>query len=252
MFFNRFLSGSLRAAEGDQSAAGAGTGESNSGADQKSATFDQDAFKKSIFDEFNKTLNGFAKNLKNDFTKFASQQKPPEQHQADQDQQVDAAAAAKDGKSGDKPNPEVAILTRELKKLQDLTASLQEENKRTKETAQKKEADSILRAEISKHQLVPGAADDLFDILSVKIKRDDNGRLYAGDDANLDVFVKDYLEARPHYLPPVNVNGAGSGRNASHPTKSLDWDTVKPGASADIMARAKAEIAAVLAQQPKS
>jgi hypothetical protein len=242
--FNRFLLGSLFADE--PGAAGAGAGDSNNSGEPKPA-FDPDTFKKGIFDEFNKTLNGFAKNMKNDFTKFVSAQPAKSEPTPEPDPTPEPAGNGK----GDKPNPEVTILQRQLKTFQDQINSLTEENRRTKESAQRKEADSILRAEISKHQLVSGAADDLFEILSGKIKRDDNGRLYAGDDANLDVYVKDYIEARPHYLPPVNVNGAGSGRSQQHSAKAVDWDQVKPGASSELLDRARADLAAFIANSTK-
>jgi hypothetical protein len=243
--FNRFLSGPLFAEETGESGAGAGD---NSGAakgtDAKGAqTPDLDTFRKSILDEVNKTFNGFAKNLKNDFAKLQQTTTAAAKTETTQEAEQETATA---GGKADKANPEVAILTRELKKLQDLTTSLQEENKRTKESAAKKEADSLLRGELSKHQLVPGASEDLFEVLSGKIKRDDNGRLFAGDDVNLDVFVKDYIESRPHYLPPVNVNGAGSGRSQQAHAKALDWDQVGPGASKETLDRARAELAALI------
>src|ERR1700674_2385519 len=153
MLFNSVNRGSLMDPD-----PGAGGGADPAGGNPGAVTFDPAAFKTEILGEFNKTLNGFAKSLKADFTKLVT---PPKAADSVDPPVVDPA----------KPiDPEKNALILELKTFKAQPASqfkiLEDEKAAANKKADEAERDSLIRAELGKYNFAPGkAAETAFSIV---------------------------------------------------------------------------------------
>jgi len=146
-------------------------------------------------------------------------------------------------------------LVEERKRREQLERRLgevEEESKRSRQTAEKAERGSAIRAELQR--LGVAKIDLAFKAVQDGVFRAEDGRLVAHGD-NGEVPLKDYLSAfvseNPEFLP-ARIPG-GSGITAAHKAPregddKVDIDAIRPGMSAEELARVRKEILRVASQ----
>lgn len=174
-----------------------------------------------ILAEFDKKIQGVSKDFKKEVQKLKAAEAPPPDDPPNPPPDPPAPGAPP---SSD--NAVVSILKRQVKALEDKTTALLDENKKTKETADKKEAEALLRSEIAKYSLLPTGANDAFDILSGRLTRGEDGNVAGPNSVDLGSFVKDFIEARPNYIPPKPAGGAGSVPNSPGSRTQLTMEDI--------------------------
>jgi hypothetical protein len=139
------------------------------------------------------------------------------------------------------PDPAQLAAQRELKDLRERMTALTQEAEKAKLDAAKKELQSNLRSEISKHQFAtPKAQNDLFNLLSGSVTRGEDGNYYGPDGVLLEEYVRSEYAERPHWHPTKPVNGSGAG--PSQPAggnQVFDMSNIRPGMSKEEKERAR-------------
>lgn len=232
-----WLRSPLRVPEDGQSG---GSGSGSAGA----ATFDPTAFTASFTAELHKALNGFASSLRKDIGKLVQPPAPPTS--GDPAPAGDPAPEpGTDPKA--KPDPEIARLR---KTVEQLTKSIGDERAariETEKAAAIKEQNAILRTELGKLGVAAERVDAAMRIFGPDVKRAQDGSLVGGaDEVPLAEWLGETMKGHQYLLPPKDVGGAGTRPGGVHAsTKPVDIDSIRPGMSADDLARARAEIARV-------
>lgn len=222
------------AGEGTGAGGGSGAGAGNSGA----ASFDPAAFKAEILGEFNKTINGFGKTLKNDFTKLVEGLKPAAGAGAGAGSGAGSGDGAGTGSgtgdgagAGKGADPEKNALLLEIKKLKQESdiriKALEDENKTTKQNAEAMARDKALGDALGKFEFItPEARNTAAQLLRNAIQRTDDGEFVAGD-LPLDKYVETELPAKHAYLLKAkDVSGANARPGKAGGGKKWDLNTV--------------------------
>lgn len=234
------------AADGAGSGGGDGAGAGNSGA----ASFDPVAFKAEMISEFNKTINGFGKTLKNDFNKaiegLRSTGAGSGSGSGSGDGNGDGAGSGGSGSgsgagdgagsgSGSGNDAKLNALQLELKREREANAKRLKdlEDKYTAAETEKlgMARDKALTDALGKFEfLSPEARNTAAEIFRGKIQRTEDGEFVAGD-LPLDKFIESELPGKHAYLLKAkDVSGAGarSGKGGGS-SKFADLDnTLRP------------------------
>jgi hypothetical protein len=131
-------------------------------------------------------------------------------------------------------------------------SEVEEESKRSRQAAEKAERSAAIRAELQR--LGVAKIDLAYKAVQDGVFRSEDGRLLAHGE-NGEVPLKDYLSTfvsdNPEFLP-ARIPG-GSGITAAHKApregdEKVDLDTIRPGMSAEDLARVRKEILRVASQ----
>ncbi len=123
---------------------------------------------------------------------------------------------------------------------------LVEENRRSKALAESLERETQVKTELQKQGVTK--VDLAYRALKDDLQREKDGSLTVRCTDGI-VPVKDailhFLDQNPEFLPPRNLGGSGVGSSPRSYQNSpgIDLDSIKPGMSAEDMARARREIA---------
>jgi hypothetical protein len=134
-------------------------------------------------------------------------------------------------------SPEVSAqlhnLTQQNKVLQDQLRGITEENKSEKARAEKAEREGAIEAALNDYTFTsPGARDAARKLISLEVKRTDDGKLIAGENLPLSDFVKEALtQKHDYFLAPAEVGGAGAKRGVTRNSSGVGIETIKSGMS---------------------
>jgi hypothetical protein len=123
---------------------------------------------------------------------------------------------------------------------------LVEETRRAKARAETMERETLIRTELQR--LGVAKVDLAFKAVKDEILRETDGSLHArGPEGPVPVqdFLRKFVDENPELLPARNLGGSGTA-NSGRGTQSspgFDLDQIRPGMSAEDMARARKEIA---------
>lgn len=123
---------------------------------------------------------------------------------------------------------------------------LVEETRRAKARAETMERETLIRSELQR--LGVAKVDLAFKAVKDEILREADGSLQArGPEGPVPVqdFLRKFVDDNPELLPARNLGGSGTA-NSGRGTQSspgFDLDQIRPGMSAEDMARARKEIA---------
>jgi hypothetical protein len=174
---------------------------------------------------------------------------PEEQEAEHETQEVDpepeskSAKKPKDGEPREEPrerepkpartpqpyraSPKEQSLERQITEMRAREIQREAEFKKTKEEAERKEIDGLLRTEISKHSFnSKKGPEDFFELVRTKIERDSEGQIYGPQGSKLEEYITNEYEERPFMHPPKVVNGSGAG-NATGANGSGGFDLDK-------------------------
>ena len=186
--------------------------------------FDPGRFRAEIMAEFNRGLNAALKNLRNDILKrleAGAQQQGGEQ-----------AESTQSGGEESKSDPRVRSLER---KLADLMAKLEAEQKRREEAerkAEERERHAAIRSVLAQYQFANEAArEDAFRIFRDAVRRAEDGSLVGGEDElPLEQFIAEEMKRREYLLAPKPAAGAGASAGARRGgAPAITLDDIKPG-----------------------
>ncbi len=209
------------AGEGEAGGAGAASG---------AVTFDPVAFKAEILGDFNKTLNGFAKTLKTDFSKMLTPAQAAASTAATATGEGEGQAAATHTAQAQKSPKEIAA-ERENKQLIERLAALETENAANKATAMKESMDNALRQSMGGIEFFDGnAQNDVFNLIRSQIVRDDNGNVTGPAGEAVSEYVKDFVKSRPNFLKQKDVGAAGARTGNQRGASKRVWtfDDLEP------------------------
>lgn len=212
----------------------AGSGQTGTG---DAPQFDPAKFRAEILAEFNRTINGAIKNLKVELSK-----------KAETSAAADAPSAPDDTAQPAARDPKVAALER---RLADLTAKLEAEQKRREETeraAREKERAAAIRSALSRFQFAkPSGLEAAFRLVESDIRYGEDGALETPDGSSLDEYIAAKIEREYDYLlAPKPAAGAGASPGGRRGTQTIDLNDIKPGMKPEQLAAVKAEIARLL------
>lgn len=129
---------------------------------------------------------------------------------------------------------------------------LVEENKRSRQQAEKAERNATIRTELQRLGVVK--VDLAFKAVKDDIYRTEDGRLAVrgeGGEANLRDYLGQFVRENPEFLPARIPGGSGvtTGQRAPAPAGgSVDLEKIKPGMSAEDAERVRQEIVRVASQ----
>lgn len=276
MFNRNFLMGPLR--DSDPNPAGGGGGSDPAAPAQPVTAFDPDAFKAEILSNLDKKVNSINNETKKQFqaltgqfgtlTKILEGLKPA-QPSNDPAPEPSAQPAASAPPASREPNPpaqpasqpqhqsvmdapEYQAMQRRFREMEDKMKRTEEAAKKKEEAAMKQEVDNTLTSSIGKHRLsYDRAPQDLFSLLRTNIVRGEDGLIYGPDGMTVDEYVKQEIAARPTFIPPKVVNGAGAQPAIPIPTPTghvVDDSIIKPGMTPEEWRRAASAIGANMAR----
>jgi hypothetical protein len=143
-------------------------------------------------------------------------------------------------------SPKEQSLERQITEMRAREIQREAEFKKTKEEAERKEIDGLLRTEIAKHSFnSKKGPDDFFELVRNKIERDTEGQIYGPQGSKLEEYITNEYEERPFMHPPKPINGSGAGNaTGANGAGGFDINKIGPGMSA---AEEKAAWAAIQA-----
>lgn len=224
-----YLRAVLRDAAGDGGDGGGGA-----------PAFDPAKFRAEIMADVTKSLNGGLSRIERQLAGLKTPAPAPETDGGDGG-----------GDSGEKVDPKIKALEKQLAKLNESLANADKARTETEKAAAEKERQALIRSELAKAGLADHAVDDAFRYFRDEIRRNEAGELVAGaEETPFGEFIAKTVQAKPHWLPAKAVNGtgatAGSGGRGG---KVFDIDGIKPGMSGEDKAAALAAINAALAKR---
>lgn len=182
--------------------------------------FDPAAFRTEIMNEFNKTLNGFAKNLKTDFAKMIPQQAQPATAAVGQDPDPAAGNGNGAGNNGNaQMTPEMRQLANELARFRREAETqktelqkLREENNAEKQKRLEAQRDrTITEAWAGTNWASSVLAKDALKLIVPELQWTEDGQLVGPNGTTpAEEYAREWLAARPHYLKPVDAGSAGA------------------------------------------
>jgi len=282
MFLSDFLSTGPLMDEASGNPDGSGSG-GNPPAPQPPPVFDPVAFETKILGEFDKRVNaldkrlkgvdgnlgnwqkGFDTKLEQKFEQVFErlkpaeaphdeQQPPAEQHpqQPPQQQQPQANARGENHppqpqpvhQPSNKPSPEVLRLQKQIEEMRTEQTRRDDETKKKEVELEKKEMDAALKGEIGLMQFgSPTGPQDMFELLSRKVQRGEDGKYYGPEGVTLPELVKEAWTARPTWQPPVKANGSGAPSPTTVNGRAVaDMNSIKPGMSKETSDSVRAAI----------
>jgi hypothetical protein len=131
-------------------------------------------------------------------------------------------------------SPEVSAqlhqLTQANKVLMEQLRGITEENKSEKARAEKAEREGAIEATLNDYTFTSaGARDAARKLISLEVKRTDDGKLIAGENLPLADFVKEALtQKHDYFLAPAEVGGAGAKRGVTRNSSGVGIETIKP------------------------
>jgi hypothetical protein len=146
---------------------------------------------------------------------------------------------------------ELAEERRKREGLEKTVRDLIEENRQSRQAADELERSSTIRSELQR--LGVTKVDLAYKAVKDDIRRTEEGRLVAATDEG-EVGAKEYLarfvQENPELLPARVAGGSGATPAAKAPagSGSVDLDKIRPGMSAEELARVREEVARVATQ----
>ena len=215
----------------DPGTAGGGANPAGGAPNPGAASFDPALFKSEIMGEFNKTLNGFAANLKKDLPKWIQPAQP--QQQAIPDDGNGTPANPPDGKS---IAPEVREM---MNRLAALERNNQSQAERLKQAEQLTQTEQTRRLNAERDRTVaealngfkfadPVYAKDARRLFASDLVWTEDGQLVGPDGiVTADEYIKQQMNTRPHWQAKAQADSAGarpggSGGNRVWTTDDLD------------------------------
>jgi hypothetical protein len=236
-----WLYGPLREAVSEGSDAGGGTGAEST---QQQPQFDPTAFRQSIMADLNKTLNGFAKSFKSDIVKTLT----PAQQATQTTETTDEGTATQQGQQA-KPDAAMLGMQRQVKQLMDQLTAEREARQATESKAKQQRLTADLRSELQKNGVPADRLDAAVKVLRDDIRYSEDGENIVGgsEEMSLGDYISAAIKNHEYLLPPKPVSGAGATpARGSAASKTLTFDSIKPGMSdSDFEATAK-QIASLL------
>lgn len=161
--------------------------------------------------------------------------KPPKEPKEKQDPDPEPKDPKKDKDAGG--GAAIAALQRQVSELK---AQKEESDRR----AEEKDRHSAIRSALSGFEWAnKNAQNAAFRIFESEIKRNEAGELVAPDGTAADEWIAKQMEDEHDYLlKPKQVGGVGA-TNSGRKEKPIDLNDIKPGMSAEDLARVRAEIA---------
>ena len=233
----------LRAEAGDGNAGGsgntgAGSGEGNSGG----GALTPEAIAKLVSDSVNAALNGYDKKVQAKLKALETKGAPAPAANSDDDETPPPATNKQQGGV----DPEVARLRKQNEQIQKRLAEQESERAREKEAAKADRLESAVRSQLAKFSFLD---DDNFEAGYAAVMRGvkyaDDGSIVGGpDELPLGKFVEGRMKKLSTLLRPQDVGGAGVANGGKQPAAgSVDFNQIKPGMSADDIARVTQSIA---------
>ena len=145
-----------------------------------------------------------------------------------------------------KAQRDFAELNKQLAAQREALANSEKQRQSAEEKRLEAEKSSALKSAIAAAGVRADGHDELAVIMGSQITRSEDGELVGPGNVALATYIKEYVEKRPAWLPPLPGAGAGATQSARNQQKPIDINDIKPGMSPEDKARAMAQIATVL------
>jgi len=130
-------------------------------------------------------------------------------------------------------SPEVSAQLHALRQqnevLQGQLRGITEENKTEKARAEKAEREGAIDAALNGYTFTsPAAREAARKLISIEVKRTEDGKLIAGENLPLEDFVKDSLtKTHDYFLAPADAAGAGAGKGIVRKQTGVGIETIR-------------------------
>lgn len=144
-----------------------------------------------------------------------------------------------------KAQRDFAELNKQLAAQREALANSEKQRQDAENKRLEAEKSSALKSAIAAAGVRQDGHDELAVILGSQITRSEDGELVGPGNVALATYIREYVEKRPAWLPPLPGSGVGAGASARKPNqKPIDINDIRPGMSPEDLARANAEVLA--------